>query len=200
MQVIIPFKEKLSMKQEGKLRAKIRKEARQFLETGTSRHETYLQLKEKYHCPKQVADVIRNMPSKAALEKYGVYNYILLGLILLIPVVFLLRSDNLGTLLAFLFYAYIVASRTFEFYWVLTTLAGFGLIGMTGLLIFQPVGPGEWPDVAMLLILLIPMTILPVWVRKKLCPPPKAENEEYIDSKGITRMKTVYIFPDIEHN
>lgn len=146
-----PLIQKLMVNQ-GKLRATIRKEARQILGMGTARHEAYLQLKEKYQSPKQVSDVIKNMPSQAALKKYGVYNHILLGIILLIPVVLLIRSDNPATFVAFLFYAYIVASRTFEFYWVLTTLAGFALIAMVGILILQPVEPGEWPDILLLLI------------------------------------------------
>lgn len=183
---------------DGKLRSSIRKDARELLKVGTSRQDTYLQLKEKFNYPKQVADVMKTMPSQAALKKYGIYNHILLGIILLMPVLLIIRSGNHAANVAFLFYAYIVASRTLEFYIILTTLSGLALIATIGIMIFQPFAPGEWVDALLLLILLIPMAIMPVWIRKRFCPPPEIKYEDYTDANGISRRKTIYTFTDIQ--
>ena len=183
---------------EGKLRSSIRKDARELLKMGTSRQDTYLQLKEKFNYPKQVADVMKTMPSQAALKKYGVYNHILLGIILLMPVLLIIRSGNHASYIAFLFYAYIVASRTLEFYIVLTTLSGFALIATIGIMILQPLAPGEWIDAILILILLIPMAIMPIWIKKRFCPPPEIKYEEYTYANGISRRKPIYTFKDIQ--
>src|SRR5687768_10911248 len=92
-------------------KSEVRKEAREMLKAGTSRQEVYETLTEKYKYGKEVADIVKFLPSRAASKKYDYWNSILLVVIIILAGLFFLTGGGLGILIWFGVIIYGVATK-----------------------------------------------------------------------------------------
>jgi len=177
----------------------ITKEARILFKKGTSKQETFQILSEKYKSSKVVSDILKNIPSLQAAKKYGVWNFLLLVLLLLTTLFFVKQKPTISTFGIFLWYGillYIVARMLVKYYVYVALLSSITIISLTCLLFFFDSSQVNWIEIGLLLILTISTLILPIWLEKKLCPKPNETKEVYTNSEGQQRQKIVYEFKD----
>jgi hypothetical protein len=175
----------------------IRNEARQLLKQGTSKQETFEILKEKYKYSKDVADILKNLPSQQTIEKYGKWNYVLLGLLVLTALIFFWATPTIGIVLWYGLLIYAVAKMLVKYYIWVTAFSAFAIIGFIAIIFTSDGATTNWSNVIIMISLVIPTLILPMWLEKKLCPKPTERKEEYTNSQGQQRLKIVYEFPDL---
>lgn len=173
---------------------KVRNEAMSMVRQGATRQETFNTLKEKYKYAKEIAAVVKFIPSKAAKKKYGIWNYILLAMLLAIMTLFMLSSPSIGILIWYGLLIYAVARMLVEYYIYVTVLSIFGLI--SGVAIFIISETMTLPDAIVLSIITLPSSILPIWISKRLCPSPNEKKESYTNKAGQQRLRIIYEFSD----
>jgi hypothetical protein len=172
------------------------KEAKQILKNGTSRQETFEMLNQKYKNAKTVSDIIKNLPSSLAIKKYGLWNYTLLGLLILTATSLMLANPSIGTLLWYGLLIYAVAKMLVQYYIWVTILATIGIIGIVGILIINNTEPIKWTNLIIAFILMLIYLVLPIWIKNKLCPKPNEVKEKYTNSQGQLRLRIIYGFKD----
>lgn len=176
----------------------IRQSALELLKQGKSRQETFDILVEKYKFSADVADVLKQLPSKKALAKYGKWNNFLLGIMLFTSVFILIITPSVAEFLIWYgFLIYAVVSKRFEYYiWI--SFVSFFFFFLFALDLFSGQShSGSWTNISIFLILQTPNLFLPFWLEKKLCPRPKEKREMYTDHNGKNKIKIVYEFSDL---
>ena len=191
-----------NMKERKTQKKEIDKEARELLKQGMPKQEAFETLVDKYKYAKDVADVVKNIPSAERIQKYGVWNTVLLIWLIIIELLVIVTSPSIGILwYGLLIYA--VAKKLVKYYGWITLLAVLGALGSIATVALS--GPGSFSSISfnasvvtilLLLVLYIPTCILPYWLEKKLCPAPTERKEMYSNSEGEKRMRLVYQFHD----
>lgn len=173
---------------------KVKTEAKLMLQHGLSKQETFDNLLDKYKYAKEIAAVVRFIPSEPAKMKYRIWNYFLIAILLLIMTLFMLSSHSVVTLIWYGLLIYVVAEMLVEYYIYVTVFSVFGLI--SGVAIFITSETMTLLDAIVLAIITLPSSILPIWIAKKLCPPPIERKESYINKSGEQRLRIKYEFSD----
>ena len=174
----------------------IRVEAKELLKQGMSRQETYEQLTEKFKYRKTVADVLKNLPSKKAKDKYKKWNFTLLGLLVVTTVIYFLATPTIVIILWYGLLIYAVARMLTKYYIWVTALTAFGLIAGTVVIFMSDSSSTNWTNVLILLVLNLPILILPIWLTNKLTPNPIEKMEKYQGKDGRQRIRVHYEFPE----
>lgn len=174
----------------------IREEAKELLKQGKSRQEIYEQLTEKFKYRKIVADVLKNLPSKKAKDKYQKWNFILLGLLILTAVIYFLATPTIGIVLWYGLMIYAVARMLTRYYLWVTILTALGLIGGAVAIFAGDSHSINWINIVVLLVLNIPLIVLPIWLTNKLTPNPVEKKERYQGKDGRQKMRLTYEFPE----
>ena len=174
----------------------IRQEAKELLKQGNSRQETYEQLAEKFRYRKTVADVLKNLPSKKAKDKYRKWNFLLLGLLILTAVFYFLATPTIGVVLWYGLTIYAVARMLTKYYMWVTILTALGLVGGAIAIFVGNHQSVDWVNIIVLLVLNIPLLMLPIWLTKKLTPNPVEKKERYQGKDGTQKMRLTYEFPN----
>jgi hypothetical protein len=178
------------------IKTEIRKEAEVLIAGGTSKQETFRQLSCKYHNPKLVADAVKFVASPEAIQKYRKWNWIILAIIVITAGFALVKKPNIGVVLWLFALSYIVYKMFFEYYIWVTAMAAFGLIALLAIMANEESLATEWSQSIIILLLLIPIIILPIWLKNKMCPPPSEEKQSYTDSQGHQKFRVVYTFQE----
>ena len=172
----------------------IKKEARQLLKEGTPKQEAFEILKEKYKYSKIIADILKNIPSKQAIERYGKWNNVLLAILILTLVLSLLTAPSIG-MLWYVLLIYVVARKLVKYYIWITVISAMGIIGSVAIMATSNIVFENWIGLIIIFVIIIPSLIIPIWLEKKLCPKPKEKKVKYTNSLGQKRLKIVYEFP-----
>lgn len=174
---------------------KINKEARRLLKEGTPKQEVFELLKEKYKVTKIIADILKTIPSKQAIDRYGKWNTTLLALLILTTVIFLGAAPSLGIVIWYGLLIYAVARKSVSYYVWISILSAISIIGFLVIIFTSDSVTANWLNIIILFVLIVPSLFLPIWLEKKLCPKPKESKVKYTNSKGQKRLKIVYEFP-----
>jgi hypothetical protein len=181
-----------SMVDEKQLKGK----AKELMNQGITKQEAYEQLILKFGHPTATADLLKRIPSKQAWSKYGIWNHLLSGLMILLFLVVFLPDPAIGT---FIWYGLptvaILAKKTRFYFWV-AILAFIGTIGGVALSISSSdhMQTAGILGILILLALLLPAGFLAIWLPKKLTPEPEEETEFYENEHGQQRSRTVFKF------
>ena len=177
-------------------KTQIRKEAKLILAQAVSKQECFELLNKKYKARKVIADVIKNLPSSTAIAKYGVWNNILLGLLIVSAIGMLTINFSFHVVMWFSFLIYSVANKLTKHY------AWISLLSLIALIIFsislstiglESIGQTEKVFV---FIFVLPALVLPLWLQRRLCPSVAETKEEYLNPEGQKRNRIIYTFPD----
>lgn len=184
--------------EERKLQTKeITADAKQLFKEGNNKQKTFEALVEKYGYAKDVADVLKNIPSAEAVDKYGGWNTLLLILMIITSSVVILTSLSIGSIIWYSLLTYAVAKKLVKYYVWVSILSGLGLAGNTVFVLMSGADPLlTWISIAILVILFLPILIISIYLQKKLCPPPSEEKEIYTNSEGDQRMRIIYQFAE----
>jgi hypothetical protein len=178
------------------IKTEIRREAEVLIAGGTSKQETFRILSCKYHNPKLVADSVKFVASPEAIRKYRKWNWVILAIIVITAGAALVMKPNIGVVLWLFALTYIVYKKFFEYYIWVTAMAAFGLIALLAIMANEESLATEWTQGIIILLPLIPLIILPIWLKNKMCPPPKEKKESITDSHGHQKYRVVYTFQE----
>jgi len=167
------------------------------LKHGKSRQDTYLELKAKYGSGKVVVDVIENLPSLEAKKKYGIWNYFLLALLLLITALFMRAAPSIGIVIWYGLLIYAVARVLTKYYIWVTIMTAIAIAGGLAAVVTNDLESVNWSNAVIFLILNVPALILPIWLERKLCPAPTERREKYTNKEGKQKIRVVYEFRDV---
>lgn len=174
----------------------IAKEARQlFKQGGQTKQQVFELLTDKYKYEKDVADVLKYIPSSQAIAKYEIWNNILLAILILITITSYINSNSFWTLFGYGLLIFGVATKRIKYYMWITGLSALSLIFFAIVLLFNTPEVPELRIIILTILLFIMSCILPIWLQKKLCPEPTEQKEKYTTSEGEERMRIVYEFP-----
>lgn len=173
----------------------IRKEAKTLLNQGITKQETFELLVDKYKFSHEIASVLNNIPSAKAIAKYGIWNNILLALLILTSIIYFINSAFMPIIYNG-FLAYGVISKRVNFYIWITILSSMGLIVLVAIILTDSSITIDW-KVMILLGIYLTSTILPIWLEKKLCPKTTERKEIYTNSEGQQKSKIIYDFSDV---
>jgi hypothetical protein len=185
----------ITMKRHSK--SEIKKEAKEFLKQGKSRQETFELLIEKHKYITDVADVLKQLPSAKAIEKYGKWNNVLLGIMLATALFYLILIGVGAWLIWYGVLIYVVVKRRFENYFWVSILAFIIFVAVLIIWIRNFNESLDYLAIALILGLHMPMIYLPFWLEKKLCPKPKQHRELYTNPEGRDKIKIMYEFSDL---
>lgn len=174
----------------------VRKEAKELLKQGISKQQVFERLVEKHLYSIEIADILSNIPSPKAISKYGVWNNVLLGVIILNALIFFISSPPIGVSLWFGLLIYGVLTKKINYYkWV--AILSFLIITIFVVLMFNDSGGNDF-SFSLISILTINLIscILPIWLERKLCPKPKEDKILYTNSLGEQKYKMTYQFKD----
>jgi hypothetical protein len=167
--------------------------ANELLNQGVTKQETYEQLVLQFGHPTATADVLKRIPSKQAWSKYGIWNHLLSGLMILLFLLVFLPDPAIAT---FIWYGLptvaILGKKTRYYFWV-AIVAFIGTIGGSAVSISSS---DHIPTVGIVILLaiLLPAGFLAIWLPKKLTPEPEEETEFYENENGQQRSRTVFKF------
>ena len=174
----------------------ILKEAIRLLKEGSSKQEVFDALSIKYSNTKVVADIITYIPSQAAIKKYGIWNYVLLGVLIIIPVIILIGAPPNAALLYFILLIYIVVKRFVRYYSWIAVIAAVFLLSMIGYIFVGNTRNVNWIQFGVLAGGSVILLILSLWIQSKLCPPPIESREENVNKNGERKLKIRFQFKD----
>ncbi len=171
--------------------------AKELLKQGRTRQETFELLVDKYKYTNKVLEVMKQMPSSKAIEKYGKWNNVLLGIMLLIVAMFSVSIGPGSLLILYGFLIYAVITKRFEHYFWISILSFVILIAVLTISIININKSIDVLAIVLILALHLPMIYLPYWIEKKMCPKPKEHREWYTNHEGRDKIKIVYEFSDL---
>lgn len=175
-----------------KKRIKLR--AKEILKTGISKQEAYELLVEELHNRAVTAKILRRLPSAQALKRYGVWNHILLGLLIITATMLFLANPTPGIIIWYGLLIIAVARKSTRFYFWVTIMSGLSLVTII-YLIFTLQGNTEGlVRILLLLTLIVPSCILPIWLNNKLTPSPDEQREFYENEHGEQRSRMIFHF------
>ena len=174
----------------------VRKEAKELLKQGIIKQQVFESLVEKHKYSIEIANILTNIPSLKAIKKYRIWNYILLGVIILNTLIFLISAPSISSTLWFSLLIYGVSTMKTNYYkWV--AILSFFIIAIFVVLVLNNSGENNYSfSLISIIILSIISCILPIWLETKLCPKPKEEKVLYTNSKGQQKYKMTYQFQD----
>jgi len=175
----------------------VRKKAKQILKQGIAKQQTYEQLIEEFGNQAIMAQILKRIPSKQAWKKYGIWNYFLAGLMILLIVMMNLVNPSIGVILWYGLPTIAILRKATRFYFWVLILAGFGTIGgLVALIKFSSEGfeTEVIIKLGIFLGLLIPAAFLAIWLPRKLTPEPNEEREIYDNEYGERRSRIIYKF------
>lgn len=178
------------------IKTEIRREAELLIAGGTSKNDAFRQLSCKYHNPKLVADAVKFVPSPLILSRYRKWNWIIIATIVIAAGAALVSKPNVGIVVWLFALAYIVYKMMFEYYIWVTALAAFGLIALLAIMANEESLTSQWTRAFIIMVPMIPLIILPLWLKNKMCPPPTEQKEAYTDKLGNRKYRVVYSFPE----
>ncbi len=173
------------------------KEAKQLLKQGNSKQETFELLVDKHKYTKEVADLLKKIPSAKAIAKYGIWNHILLANLILTTVIFYLTAPSIGILFWYGLLVYGVATKSINYYMWVSGMSSLALLAFIVIILTSSSETSNLTKTVFMLILIIPSCFLPIWLEKKLCPKPTEKKVQYTNLQGQQRMKIVYEFTDL---
>lgn len=182
---------------ENKIKKKdIFNEAKQLLKNGNGKQEAFETLSRKYIVTKEVADIITYIPSQAAIKKYGIWNYVLLGVLIIIPAIILMGAPPNVALLYFMLLIYIVVKRFVRYYSWIAVIAAVFLVSMVGYVFVGNTHNVNWIQFGELAGANVILLVLSLLVQAKLCPLPIESKEEIVTKDGDRKLKIKYQFKD----
>lgn len=176
----------------------LKRKANQVLAQGISKQEAYEQLVAEFGHPDTTATLLRHIPSRMAWKKYGVWNHLLSGLMILLFLMMVLLSPTIGTFLWYGLLLFTILTRKTRFYYWIAILAIIGTLTIVAIAIAS--SGGITVDgiirVSLFFALLLPSTFLAIWLPKKLTPEPQEEREYYENESGEQRSRIIFKFPE----
>jgi len=176
----------------------LRTDAIQLLAQGHSKQAAYEQLVQKYGFAKLVAEVLKELPSKKAVERYGKWNYaFLIFLVLIVAALFTITGQAIS-LLWFVLALWVVAKRLLKYYIFISAIGVVSLISLVVLHFTETASNGSWMNLVLVLLPILIIVFFPLWLTKKLSPSPIEKRETYTDQAGVSRVRLSYVFPNEE--
>jgi hypothetical protein len=177
-------------------KAKIRAEAKQMIRAGTSKHDTYEALCEKYKEKITVARIVQPIPSKKARIKYAGLNAMLLIALSIIAFLDLASLNIIGIIIDALL-IYIVASyNTGQYSWIIAR-AFFSILALCLFFIFSNHSdPGVLISFCVLAFLSVSCMVLGIMLGKRLAPDYHERKILYTDSAGKKRVRVEHEFDE----
>lgn len=151
----------------------------------------------KHTYTKEIAEILENIPSSIAINKYGKWNHVLLAILILTTIIFFVEAPSIGTLFWYGILIYGVATKRINYYMWVTVMSASVLVAFIAVTLTSSSETFTWITTTTMMILIIPSCILPIWLEKKLCPKPTEKKVQYTNSQGQQRMKIIYEFSDI---
>ena len=176
----------------------IAEEARQLLKQGEkTKQDVFEILVDKYKYSKDVADILKYIPTTQAVKKYGIWNSILLIILILTAISALITLPTVG-MIWYILLIYVVASKKTQYYmWATFLYSAFAIVFIASIVYEKSFDIlFHWTGLVFLIFFIIPGCILPLWLQKKLCPKPVEQREVYVNAEGNKRMKIVYKFSE----
>lgn len=174
----------------------LRTDAIQLLAQGHSKQAAYEQLVQKYGFAKLVAEVLKELPSKKAVERYGKWNYaFLIFLVLIVAALFTITSQAIS-LLWFVLALWVIAKRLLKYYIFISATGVVSLISLVVLHFTETASNGSWMNFVLVLLSALMIVFFPLWLTRKLSPSPIEQKETYTDRAGVSRVKLSYVFPN----
>lgn len=172
----------------------IKKRAKELLKTGITKQEAYEQLTDEFKNGTVTAKVLRRLPSALALKRYGIWNHILLGLLIITALIFFIADPTPGIVIWYGLLIIAVATKSTRFYYWVTIMSGIGLLTILYLMITAQGIDEGFIRIFLLLVLIIPSCVLPIWLMNRLTPAPEEIREYYENENGEQRswMKPVF--------
>jgi hypothetical protein len=168
----------------------IKKVAKRELKSGKLHQTVYEELSEKYRYRKEIAGILKNIPSQKRLKQYGYLNIILLSVVIAVTVLFAL-NPSIG-LIWFAILIYITATKQLQFY-ILHTLFGFiGILSTVWLVIYSGSLPPVylWISIPVSLLFIVGGLLIP----KLLTPKVEEIRKPYSGNDGRTRIQLIHEF------
>ncbi len=174
----------------------LRADAIQLLAQGNSKQAVYEQLVQKYGFAKLVAEELKELPSKKALERYGKWNHALFAFIVLVVAVLFAGTGKIMTLFWFILILWVVAKRMLKYYIFITAIGAVSLISLVVLYLTDNEAGMSLINVVVWCLPALILVFFPLWLTKKLSPSPIEQKETYTDQAGVSRVKLRYVFPN----
>jgi hypothetical protein len=166
--------------------------AKQKLAEGISKQNIYDEAITEGHPPKQVADILVDLPTKERWKKYGIWNTVFLILLILVALANLIQPSlallvNIGLI-------YLVAAKKFQLYYFHVVVGVWGFVSLIAtFLAYSNVTPTNLAiAVGTSILFIIPGVFLP----KMLAPKYTLENEIYYNEEGNSRLTNKHVFVD----
>lgn len=176
---------------------KIQKVAKEQLSQGLPKQEVYEHLVEKFRYRKEIAKIIKGIPTKERLSKYGGYNIAFLVFICLITI-FLLLYPNFSLIWMF-WIIYIVAFRKLNLYYWVTLLGVTSGIALIGNVLSSDVFFSDEhaiPMFAGFLLFSLVFVLAGIYLPKLLSPPYTEWKESYLNANGVKKIRVVHKFEE----
>ena len=176
----------------------IRTKAKELLANGTTKQETYNQLVEEFGGRETLAKIVKRIPSKETWKKYGLWNHILSGLMILLFLMMMLASPTVGTFLWYGLPTIAILLRRTRFYFWIAILAGLGTIGIVAVTLSSTdnIQIDGIVRISIFFAILLPAAFLAIWLPRKLTPEPEEKREYYTNEYGEQRSRMNYHFND----
>ena len=177
---------------------KVRKKAKQLISDGTTKQETYEQLVEEFGGRETLAKIVKRIPSKKAWKKYGVWNHVLSGLMILLFLMMMLANPTIGTFIWYGLPTAAILMRRTRFYFWIAILAGLGTVTIVGVTLASAdnIQIDGIIRISIFFALLFPAAFLAIWLPRKLTPEPEEKREYYENEFGEQRSRMTYQFAE----
>ena len=173
----------------------IRSTAKLLLKEGKSKQEVFDELLEKYHYAKDVAEVLKYIPTNSSIAKYNGWNIVLLINLIIIIGLILLSSGSYVSVIYYVLITIVVFKKSLKHYVWVSVLSAVGLIGVAGAAMNGD--NWSWPWIIIVVVILAPPLFISYWLPGKLSPPPIESKEQFTNAEGETRLRVVYSFKDV---
>ena len=174
----------------------LRAHAIQLLAQGNSKQAVYEQLVQKYGFAKLVAEELKELPSKKALERYGKWNHALFAFIVLVVAGLFASTGQVFSIFWFSLLLWVVAKRKLKYYILVTAIGVVGLITMTFMYLTEKESGMTFINLVVWCLPALILVFFPLWLTRKLSPSPVELKETYTDQAGVSRVKLRYVFPN----
>lgn len=170
--------------------------AREILDEGSTKQEAYEQLIMQFGHPTSVANILKRIPSKEAWGKYGLWNHLLSGLMILLFLIVFLPDPNIGAFIWYGLPTVAILTKMTRFYFWVAILAFIGTMTAVALSFSSSaeIHTETVVGVLVFLAILLPAGFLAIWLPKKLTPEPEEETEFYENEHGQPRSRIIFKF------
>ncbi len=178
--------------------------AKELLNQGKSRQETYEILKKEHTLAKDVADALNYLPAKKGIRKYRPWGIVQAALLTLLSSQLLFTAYNDGyipavpTLIAIAYFGFLIqasARMQMKFYPWITFLMIISIISGAVVMIAELANVQLVEAIAFFGLSTVVLA-LSIWIEKKVCPKAKEIKEKYTDATGRQRLRLRYELED----